>query len=346
MTRPLFSVCIPAYNRSHHLAALLDSIFAQEFGSFEVVICEDLSPERDEIAKVANEYQGLHGDRLRYVENPVNLGYDANIRRLVELSEGRFCFFMGNDDLLCPGSLAHVADLLERHPDVGFILKSYAWFHGNEKHVDQEVRYFTDETFLPSGPDAITVCFRRSGVISGYIVDRDHAQRAATDRFDGTLYYQLHLTAQVLVDRAAMCTPRVLVWCRVGEPPDFGHSVSEKGRFVPGTYTPEARLRMVGGAISIVQFLKESRHVDVVDRVLRDYANYFYPYIKDQLGLSLRAYIKLYRSFAAMGFSRFPMFHVYIVLGYVLGEKRFDATTRYLRRLLGRSPQFQIARTG
>ena len=33
-------------------------------------------------------------------------------------------------------------------------------------------------------------------------------------KFDGTLYYQMHLTANVLVDRCAVCTPQVLVLCR------------------------------------------------------------------------------------------------------------------------------------
>ena len=34
MTR--FSICIPAYNRANHLPALLDSIFAQDYGNYEI----------------------------------------------------------------------------------------------------------------------------------------------------------------------------------------------------------------------------------------------------------------------------------------------------------------------
>ena len=59
-TRKLFSVCIPAYNRAHHLNALLDSIFAQDFHDFEVVICEDLSREREQIASIVHEYQSRY----------------------------------------------------------------------------------------------------------------------------------------------------------------------------------------------------------------------------------------------------------------------------------------------
>jgi glycosyltransferase involved in cell wall biosynthesis len=340
--RPLFTLCIPAYNRTRHLPSLLDSIFAQDFEDFEILICEDLSRERPQISEVVGNYVARYPEKIVYSENEQNLGYDRNIRRLVELARGEFCFFMGNDDLLCPGALRHVAGLLAKYPRAGLVLKSYAWFDGSPDQINQEVRYFDAETTFLPGAQSIGICFRRSGVISGYVVNRDAAQACATDRFDGTLYYQMHLTASVLADRCAVATPMVLVLCRNGEPPDFGNSSAEKGKYVPGRYTPQARLHMVGGAMSIVKYLRDSRGVDVVAMVERDYANYFYPYIKDQLDLPLKAYWSLYRSFARMGFGRYPLFHVYFIVAYLLGERRFDGLTRKVREWLGRSPHFGL----
>jgi abequosyltransferase len=338
--RPLFSICIPAYNRAHHLSALLDSILAQSFDGFEIVLCEDMSRERAEIAVIVNGYQARYPGKIYFYENQENLGYDGNIRNLVAKASGQFCFFMGNDDIMCRGALETVAELIHRHPNVGLVVKSYAWFDEVPEKVNQEVRYFTEEKEFPAGIPAIRFAYRRSGVISGYIVHRDSAHGIATNKFDGTLYYQMHLTAQVLVDRTAVCTPKVLVLCRNSEPPDFGNSAREKGKFVPGRYTPEARLNMIGGAISIIRDLKETRGVDVVEDVTHDYANYFYPYIKDQLNLPLRLYVDLYRKFGRMGFARYPLFHVYFGLGYLLGERKFDTMTGIVRKLVGRSPRF------
>jgi hypothetical protein len=132
----------------------------------------------------------------------------------------------------------------------------------------------------------------------------------------------------------------VLVLCRNNEPPEFGNSAREQGKYVPGKYTPEARLSMIGGALSIIRDLKETRGIDVVEDVVHDYASYFYPYIKDQLELPLADYYRLYRAFGKMGFSRYPLFHLYFLLGYLLGEKRFDALTAVIRKRLGRSPRF------
>ncbi len=338
--RRLFSVCIPAYNRVQHLAPLLNSILAQNFDDYEIVICEDMSRERQQIAALVREYQSRYPGIVRYFENEVNLGYDGNIRNLVEEAAGEFCFFMGNDDIMCAGAMENVAGLLGRHSNVGVVLKSYAWFDEVPEKVNQEIRWFNEEKEIAAGIPAIRFAFRRSGVISGYIVHRDAAHQAATSKFDGTLYYQMHLTASVLVSKVAVCTPQVLVLCRNNEPPEFGNSAQEQGKYVPGRYTPAARLGMIGGALSIIRDLKETQGIDVVEDVVHDYANYFYPYIKDQLTLPAGEYYRLYREFGRMGFGRYPLFHVYFVAGYLLGETKFDALTAVIRKCLGRSPRF------
>jgi len=337
-TRKLLSVCIPAYNRAEHLPPLLDSIFAQDCHDFEVVICEDLSRERQQIAAIVREYQSRYPETLRYFENDANLGYDGNVRNLAQKASGEFCFFMGNDDIMCEHALENAANVIRRHPNVGLVLKAYACFDESPENWVQEIRWFDEEKEFAAGVPAIRFAFRRSGVISGYIVHRDSAHAAATSKFDGTLYYQMHLTASVLVDRTAVCTPEVLVLCR-NSTPDFGNSPQERGKYIPGKYTPQARLNMIRGALSIVRSLRETRGIDVVEDVTHDYANYFYPYIKDQLNLPLKDYYQLYRGYGRMGFAKYPLFHFYFLLGYLLGEKRVDALAHVIRRRLGHTPQ-------
>ncbi len=335
-----FSVCIPAYKRAQFLAPLLDSIYEQDFKDFEIVICEDDSPERSQIAEIVRMYQGRHPGSIRYQENEANLGFDGNIRRLVECSEGDYCFFMGNDDLMCPGALAEVAMLLDKHKNIGLVLKSYAWFDETPDRINQTVQYFPETCLFKAGKQAIHACFRRSGVIAGYVIHRERALAAATTKFDGSLFYQMHLTGQVLATMDAVFTPKVLVLCRNGVPPDFGHNTRERGKYVPGSFTPEARLNMVGGALDILRDLRESTGIDAVDEVMNDYSNFFYPCIKDQLKLPFGEYWRLYRRFGDMGFRRYPMFHLYSIGCFLLGERGSEVMIRTARRLLGRSPQF------
>src|SRR5260370_38830414 len=249
---------------------------------------------------------------------------------------------MGNDDLMCAGALENVAGILERHQNIGLVLKSYAWFDDIPQEINQEVRYFSEERLFAAGKEAITICFRRSGVISGYIIHRASAYTAAPREYDGTLYYQMHLTASVLSKRNAIATPKVLVLCRNGEAPEFGNSNREKGKYTPGGYTPQARLNMVAGALSIIRGLKRRSGLDVTTDVMRDFANYFYPFVRDQLTLPFGEYIKLCHRYGKLGFYKYPMFYLYCVTGYLLGEKRFDAITKLARGHLGRSPQLAL----
>ena len=340
--RPLLSVCIPAYNRARFLKPLLDSITAQGGDDIEIVIAEDASPERAQIAAVVQAAQRESRVPIRYVENPVNRGYDGNVRALVELAQGRYCFFMGNDDLLAPGALAITRQHLSANPGIGMLLRGYAWFRGTPDHIAGRSRYVTEPTRFAAGADAIALCFRRSGVISGYIVQRDAALGAATDRFDGTLYYQMHLTASVLATRDALAVPDVLVLCRDGTPPDFGAAAAEQAHFVPGRYTPQARVQMVRGAMQIL-----AAHASADDpatretwqRVVRDYARHFYPFVMDQLELPWREYLALCREYSKLPVGRHAAFYLNCALPYALGRQRTDALIETGRRWLGRSPR-------
>jgi abequosyltransferase len=328
------------YNRSRYLRALLDSILLQDFKDFEIVICEDKSPERDQIAAIVHEYDAQYPGFIRYYENEVNLGYDANIRRLIENSTAQYCFFMGNDDLMAKDALSHLNGIIRRHPEVGVVLRGYKVFDGSPNNITHELRYYSEEREFKSGRESIILCYRRSGVISGYIVHRDDAYACATDKFDGTLYYQMHVTASVLSCRTCVCTPQILVLCRANEPPDFGNSEKEKGIYTPGRYTIQARLNMVSGALSILEQRDELRKNGTLEAVKHDYANYFYPYVIDQLTLPVREYIQLYRGYWKMGFGKYPLFHVYCIGCYILGARRFDRMTRAVRKRLGRNVQF------
>jgi len=154
----------------------------------------------------------------------------------------------------------------------------------------------------------------------------------------------MHLTVQVLKSMNSVFTPKVLVLCRNGEPPDFGNCESERGKYVPGSFTANARLNMVCGALSILKDSDIEDRKDLLDEVIRDYANYFYPCIKDQLNLSIREYWQLYRNFGKFGFDRYPMFHLYSCVCYIIKEKRVDALIRVATKWLGRSPQFGNSR--
>ena len=98
---PLLSICIPTYNRAAYLPALLDSIFAQNTGDVEVVISDNAST--DNTREIVKKYPGIS-----YHGSGKNLGFDANVLRVVSLACGKYCWLLGDDDALAEGAIAYL----------------------------------------------------------------------------------------------------------------------------------------------------------------------------------------------------------------------------------------------
>ena len=335
---PLISVCIPAYNRAALLPALLDSIVSQVDADYEIVICEDASPEREQIRKVAEQYAAVFPGRVSYHENVANLGYDGNLRRLIELARGEYVLFMGNDDLLAEGALAAVSTAVRAHPNVGVVLRSYDSFDEDPARPVQVFRYFDSEGFFPAGAQTIVTFFRRCVFISGMVVRRESAQRHATDRFDGTLLYQQHLVGQILANENGVYLPQILSHHRLGGTPDFGNSAVEKGRFVPREQTPESSVHFMRGMLQIAADLERTLGLPVYRPILRDIGNYAYPILSIQAGRARRVLGRYALDLAALGLWRVPLFHVYVVGLLLLGRRNCDSLIAAIKQRLGRAP--------
>ena len=108
-TSPAVSICIPAYKGAVVLAATIESVLAQTFADFELVIIDDNSPD-DTATLVA----GYADPRIRFLRNPSNLGPQGNWNRCLEEARGTYFKLLPQDDLLAPDCLALQVGVLER----------------------------------------------------------------------------------------------------------------------------------------------------------------------------------------------------------------------------------------
>lgn len=335
---PKLSVCIPAYNRPEVLKPLLDSILSQDFASYEIVICEDKSPKRKEIAEIVRSYQLKHKDLIQYYENQENLGYDGNLRNLITKASGEYCFFMGNDDLMCSGALATVDAALNRYDNLGVVLRSYAAFDGTPDNIFQIYKYFESERFFPAGADTIITFYRRSVTISGMVIHREEALKYATEQFDGTLLYQIYLIANILTRMNGIFLPEILVLYRRGGIPDFGSSEKEKDKFSPQLQTPESSLHFIKGMLNIAKFVENMQGILIYHKILKDLGNYSYPLLSVQAQRPLRVYIHYSYNLAKMGFWKNLMFYLYFSLILLIGSRQVDKLIKFVKKRFGYTP--------
>jgi glycosyltransferase involved in cell wall biosynthesis len=116
-THPRVSIGLPAYNGERYLRQALDSVLAQTYSDFEVVISDNAST--DETARICRDY--LERDpRIRYHRNDVNIGGDRNYNRCVELSRGQYFLGLAHDDVLAPDYVRRCVDVLDRDASIVF----------------------------------------------------------------------------------------------------------------------------------------------------------------------------------------------------------------------------------
>ncbi len=126
---PLVSFVVPCYELGHMLRRCIDSILAQEFGDFEILIMDNCS--LDDTPRVAKSYQD---PRIRYIRNDTNIGHIANFNRGISLAKGRYLWLLAADDSLrATNALGRFVDILEKNAKVGLVFSRAVELRGNQE---------------------------------------------------------------------------------------------------------------------------------------------------------------------------------------------------------------------
>src|SRR5262245_48697814 len=104
----LFSVVIPVHNRRHLLPRALESVWAQTFTDFEVIVVNDGSTDG------TGEWLASHGERVLAITQP-NRGPGAARNLGTREARGEYVAFLDSDDVWPSGTLETFAGLIRRY---------------------------------------------------------------------------------------------------------------------------------------------------------------------------------------------------------------------------------------
>src|SRR6266851_5545135 len=110
MATPLVSAIIAVYNGESCVARAIDSVLAQQFDSFELIVVDDAS--RDSTPDLLAGY----GDRIRVIRKTTNHGLAAARNLGIALATGDYIAFLDADDIWLPGRLTKTVEVLQSHP--------------------------------------------------------------------------------------------------------------------------------------------------------------------------------------------------------------------------------------
>jgi glycosyltransferase involved in cell wall biosynthesis len=128
--QPRVAVIVPCFNDGATLREAVDSALAQG-EPIELVVVDDGSTGRATL----NEFARLEAAGIRVLHQP-NAGLGAARMAGVAVTTAPFILPLDADDVLVPGGLSHLADLLERRPDAG---AAWGWYQrfGDETTLQQ-----------------------------------------------------------------------------------------------------------------------------------------------------------------------------------------------------------------
>jgi glycosyltransferase involved in cell wall biosynthesis len=120
VTEPLVSVIIPVHNGGRFLRAALESVFAQTYHPFEVIVVDDGST--DDSGVIAQSFP-----EVNYIHQ-TNQGVAAARNNGIAAAQGEFFAFLDQDDLWTTEKLKLQIAYLLSHPDVGYTLTQQQFF--------------------------------------------------------------------------------------------------------------------------------------------------------------------------------------------------------------------------
>ena len=133
-SKPLVSVVMPAYNCQRYIESAIRSVMDQSCRDWELIVVDDLSD--DSTSELVQKLSEID-DRIRLVENEINMGAAESRNRGLELSLGEYVAFLDSDDLWHPEKLEHqLQRMQESGADISYTSYSIIDENGNSCKSD------------------------------------------------------------------------------------------------------------------------------------------------------------------------------------------------------------------
>lgn len=154
---PRVTILMPTYNVAPWVKEAIDSVLAQTYADFELLVLDDCSS--DNTVEIVRSYDD---PRIRIVEGDHNVGLSENLNRGISLSNTELLARMDGDDIAEPTWLERGVAILDSHPDVGICSFGFQFFGTKSTLVRFPERHEDSMAQMLFGCTVIVPVLRRS----------------------------------------------------------------------------------------------------------------------------------------------------------------------------------------
>lgn len=168
------SVLMGINNCAPTLQEALDSLYAQTYQDFKIILCDDGS--KDDTLKIAEENARLH-ENVVVIKNPKNMGLNYTLNHCLSVADTEYCARMDGDDVCDPKRFEIQINFLDKHPEYAVVSNPMNYFDesgliGMGAAIEGEVR---KERFNFGSPFCHAPSMVRTEAykaVGGYTVDK------------------------------------------------------------------------------------------------------------------------------------------------------------------------------
>ncbi len=163
MAIPKVSILVPVYNGEPYLAECLESVLAQDFPDFEVLISDDGSKDRS--PEIIAHYANLDR-RIRWWRNQQNLGIGGNWNACLQAAQGGLIKFMLQDDkFLHATALSRMVRMMEDSPAVSLVVSASNLIDSRSQCIEYRDNFRM--TGVHDGKQVIVRCWEKNANLVG-----------------------------------------------------------------------------------------------------------------------------------------------------------------------------------
>ena len=153
--QPLVSVVLIFFNADKFLDEAIESVFAQSFQNWELLLVDDGST--DGSSQIARRYAEHYPERLGYFEHAghLNRGMSASRNVGIRHARGQYIALLDADDIWLPRKLEHQVSLLKSYPDAGMVLGPIQWWYSWTDKPEDRGRDFVAPFPAEAQPDSL-----------------------------------------------------------------------------------------------------------------------------------------------------------------------------------------------
>lgn len=121
------SIIMGIYNCADTLQEAIESLFAQTFSNWNLIMCDDGSC--DDTYRIAAKYQSEYPDKIVLIKNPENMGLNYTLNHCLKYADAEYIARMDGDDISVPTRLEKEVEFLDTHPEYAIVSSPMIYFN-------------------------------------------------------------------------------------------------------------------------------------------------------------------------------------------------------------------------